>query len=128
MFSNIECYHFGTIDAGLLTIDGKLVKGVSMQDAEAAIEAELEKLKVSTIEEKELQKVKNKTESLIAFEDMSLMNRANSLAFYTLLGDTSMINNELQRYNNVTPADIKEDAVTIFDPGNSNTLYYYAGN
>ncbi|MBN8858241.1 MAG: insulinase family protein [Sphingobacteriales bacterium] len=128
LFSNIECYHFGTIDAGLLTIDGKLVKGVSMQDAEAAIEAELEKLKVSTIEEKELQKVKNKTESLIAFEDMSLMNRANSLAFYTLLGDTSMINNELQRYNNVTPADIKEDAVTIFDPGNSNTLYYYAGN
>jgi predicted Zn-dependent peptidase len=128
LFSNIECYHFGTIDAGLLTIDGKLVKGVSMQDAEAAIEEELEKLKAFAIEEKELQKVKNKTESLIAFEDMSLMNRANSLAFYTLLGDTSMINDELRRYNSVTPADIKEDAITIFDPGNSNTLYYYAGN
>lgn len=128
LFSNIECYHFGTIDAGLLTIDGKLVKGVSMQDAEAAIEEELEKLKVSAIETKELQKVKNKTESLIAFEDMSLMNRANSLAFYTLLGDTSMINDELQKYNSVTPADIKEEAITIFDAGNSNTLYYYAGN
>ena len=128
LFSNIECYHFGTIDAGLLTIDGKLVKGVSMQDAEAAIEEELEKLKASAIEEKELQKVKNKTESLIAFEDMSLMNRANSLAFYTLLGDTSMINDELQKYNRVTPADIKAEAITIFDPGNSNTLYYYAGN
>jgi predicted Zn-dependent peptidase len=128
LFSNIECYHFGTIDAGLLTIDGKLVKGVSMQAAEAAIEEELEKLKAFAIEEKELQKVKNKTESLIAFEDMSLMNRANSLAFYTLLGDASMINDELRRYNSVTPADIKEDAITIFDPGNSNTLYYYAGN
>lgn len=128
LFSNIECYHFGTIDAGLLTIDGKLVKGVSMQDAEAAIEAELEKLKSTLIEEKELEKVKNKTESLIAFEDMSLMNRANSLAFYTLLGDTSMINTELQKYREVTPADIKEAAIAIFDPGNSNAMYYYAGN
>ena len=128
LFSNIECYHFGTIDAGLLTIDGKLVKGVSMQDAEAAIEEELEKLKSTVIEEKELEKVKNKTESLIAFEDMSLMSRANSLAFYTLLGDTSMINDELQKYQVVTPADIKNEAIAIFDPGNSNIMYYYAGN
>ncbi|MBS1748573.1 MAG: insulinase family protein [Bacteroidetes bacterium] len=128
LFSNIECYHFGTIDAGVLTIDGKLVKGVSMHDAEAAIEEELEKIKSTAIEEKELEKVKNKTESLIAFEDMSLMNRANSLAFYTLLGDTSMINKELQKYQSVTPADIKKEAISIFDPGNSNTMYYYAGN
>ena len=36
--------------------------------------------------ETELQKVKNKTESMIAFEDMSVMNRANSLAYYELSG------------------------------------------
>src|SRR5215218_817964 len=45
LFSNIECYHFGTIDAGLLTIEGKLVKGVKIEDAEVAINKELEKLK-----------------------------------------------------------------------------------
>ena len=99
-----------------------------MEDAEKAIYEELEKIKHEKVSEAELQKVKNKTESLIAFEDMSLTNRANSLAFYTLLGDTSMINDELQKYNSVTPVDIKEEAITIFDPGNSNTLYYYAGN
>ena len=27
LFSNIECYHLGSTDAGLLTIEGKLVKG-----------------------------------------------------------------------------------------------------
>src|SRR4029079_15521290 len=73
LFSNIECYHFGTVDAGLLTIEGKLVKGVKMEDAEAAIREELEKIKLEKISEAELQKVKNKTESMIAFEDMSLM-------------------------------------------------------
>ena len=29
LFSNIECSHFGSIDAGLLYIEGKLVKGDS---------------------------------------------------------------------------------------------------
>ncbi|MFT3704001.1 MAG: pitrilysin family protein [Agriterribacter sp.] len=128
LFSNIECYHFGSTDAGLLAIEGKLVKGVSMQSAEAAIEEELNKVKNLLVEEKELQKVKNKTESLIAFEDMSLMNRANSLAFYTLLGDTSMINEELYRYQSVTSADVQKECNIIFDPRNCSTMYYYGNN
>ena len=82
LFSNVECYHFGTIDAGLLTIEGKLVKGIKMEDAEKAVEEELSKLKSEKIVEAELQKVKNKTESTIAFEDMSVMNRANSRRHY----------------------------------------------
>ncbi|MCR6719238.1 MAG: insulinase family protein [Chitinophagaceae bacterium] len=81
LFSNIECYHFGSTDAGLISIDGKLVKGVTPEQAEAAVEAELEKMRSSWVSAEELQKVKNKTESMIAFEDMSVMNRANSLAF-----------------------------------------------
>jgi zinc protease len=128
LFSNIECYHFGTIDAGLLAIDGKLVKGVKMSDAENAVAAELEKLKREKISEAELQKVKNKTESTIAFEDMSVMNRANSLAFYELLGDAALMNSELDRYNVVTVDDIYEEANKIFREENSSTLWYMAKN
>jgi zinc protease len=124
LFSNIECYHFGTIDAGLLTIEGKLVKGVSMEAAEAAISEELEKLKNEKVTEAELQKVKNKTESMIAFEDMSLMNRANSLAFYELLGDAALMNSELDRYNKVTVEDVQEVSKEIFREENSSTLWY----
>lgn len=126
LFSNIECYHFGTTDAGLLAIEGKLVKGVTMEAAEAAVDEELNKIKQTVIAAKELQKVKNKTESLIAFEDMSLINRANSLAYYTLLGNTNMINDELGRYQAVTPDDIRNEANIIFADSNSSTMYYYA--
>src|SRR5688572_12230166 len=63
LFSNIECYHFGSVDQGLLAIEGKLIKGIKMEDAEQAVETELEKLKNDLISEAELQKVKNKTES-----------------------------------------------------------------
>ena len=128
LFSNIECYHFGTIDAGLLTIEGKLVKGVKMEDAEKAIEEELEKIKAEKVSEAELQKVINKTESTIAFEDMSIMNRANSLAYYELLGDAALMNTELDRYNKVTAEDIQSLSKEIFRQENSSTLYYYAQN
>ncbi|HET9055768.1 MAG TPA: pitrilysin family protein, partial [Chitinophagaceae bacterium] len=68
LFSNIDCHHFGSVDAGILTIEGKLVKGVNMNDAEKAIEEELAKMKTEAVSNTELQKVKNKTESLMAFE------------------------------------------------------------
>ena len=128
IFSNIGCYHFGSIDAGLVTIEGKLVRGVKMEDAESAVEAELQKIKDAPVEEKELRKVKNKTESLIAFEDMSLMNRASSLSFYTLLGNTNMINEELDRYQLVTATELQQEANIIFDPANSNTMYYFGNH
>jgi zinc protease len=128
LFSNIECYHFGTLDAGLLAIEGKLVKGVKMEEAENAIEEELMLLQNMEVSEDELQKVKNKTESMMAFEDMSLMNRANSLAFYELLGDASLMNTELDRYNKVTTEDILNESRKIFAPENSNTLWYLAKN
>jgi zinc protease len=128
LFSNIECYHFGTIDAGLLAIEGKLVKGVQLEDAEKAIAAELEKIKAEKVSEAELQKVKNKTESTIAFEDMSVMNRANSLAFYELLGDAALMNTELDRYNMVTVDEIHDETNKIFREENSNTLWYRSKN
>jgi zinc protease len=126
MFSNIECYHFGCVDRGLLTIEGKLVKGVDIYEAEKAIEEILDQLKEKKIDDKELQKVKNKTESLMAFEDMSLMNRANSLAFYEFLGDATLMNTELGKYQAVTTDDILKESRNIFDEKNSNTLYYMA--
>jgi len=128
LFSNIECYHFGSLDAGLVAIEGKLVKGVTMQAAEEAVEEELIKLQQTIVAEEELQKVKNKTESMIAFEDIGVMSRANSLAFYELLGDAALINEELSKYNAVTAAQIQEYSKQIFNTNNSNVLYYYSKN
>ena len=128
LFSNIECFHFGSVDKGLLTIEGKLVKGVKMEDAEKAVEEELDKLKSEGISEKELTKIKNKTESAIAFEDMSLMARCNSLAFYELLGDASLFNSDREKYFAVTANDILRYSKEIFDVNNSNTLCYYSEN
>jgi len=126
LFSQIDCHQMGSIDPGMMVIEGKLVKGVSMEDAEAGINEEIAKLLSDGVEEKELQKAKNKTESIIAFEDMSLMNRAGNLAYYELLDDASLINNELGKFQAVTTLDIKREAQQIFRSGNCNTMYYHA--
>lgn len=128
LFSNIECYHFVSTESGLLTIEGKLIKGVQMSDAEKAVGEELDKIKNERVSDLELQKVKNKIESLMAFEDMSLINRANSLAYYELLGDASWMNFELEKYGAITSEDILQESRNIFKNSNCSTLYYLSEN
>jgi predicted Zn-dependent peptidase len=126
LFSNIDCHHMGSTDTGLLTIEGKLVKGVNIKDAEAAVNEVVNEFITTGITTKELEKVKNKTESMMAFEDMSVMNRATSIAMYELLGDADLINKELQLYRDVTAEQLLQESKIIFDENNSNTMYYLA--
>lgn len=128
LFSSIDCYHFGSVEKGLLAVEGKLVKGVRMELAEKALDEELNKLKTESISEKELEKIKNRTEATIAFEDMSILNRINNLAFYELLGDANLFNTDREKYFAVTREDIQEYSRRIFDVNNSNTLCYYSDN
>jgi len=128
LFSNIECYQFGSSDAGIITIEGKLIKGVKPEDAETAVEEELSKIKETTVSETELEKVKNKTESMITFEDMSVMSRANSLAYYELLGDAELMNTEMGKYAAITADEVLQYSKQILDKNNGNTLYYLSKN
>ena len=124
LFSNINCYHTGSLDPDLLVIEGKIREGRSIEDANAAVEKEIERLLATGVTDSELQKAKNKIEAMIAFEDMTLLNRANNLAFYETLGDAGMINAEWSRYQAVSSAFLLITAKDIFREGNCNTLFY----
>lgn len=126
LFSNISCYHTGSTDPGLLVIEGKLVKGVTMQQAEDAIAAELDQLRKEGVREEEMEKAKNKIEAMVIFEDMNLLARANNFAFYELLGDAGMMNTELEKYLAVTREEMQEAISTIFADTNCSTLHYLA--
>ena len=124
LFSNISCYHTGSHDPGLVIVEGKIIEGKSIEDANAAVEKEMQELVSGGVTEDELQKAKNKIEAMIAFEDMALLSRANNIAFYELLGDASMINDEWSKYQAVTQQMLKEAAAKIFRTENCNTLFY----
>ncbi|MBY0481875.1 MAG: insulinase family protein [Chitinophagaceae bacterium] len=128
LFSGIDCYHYGSIDPGLFTIEGKLVQGVDMAAAEAAVMQQLEIIQNELVSENELQKVKNKTESVMAFEDMGISSRASSLAFYELLGDANLMNTELEKYYAITTNEILQYSKELFAETNSNTVWYRSIN
>lgn len=124
LFSTISCYQTGSLDTGLIVVEGKVREGISIDDANQAIQSEIEHLLDIGVTKDELAKAKNKIEAMIAFEDMSLLNRANNLAFYELMGDANLLNTEWDRYQAVTIDNINMVAKNVFKVENSNTLYY----
>lgn len=128
LFSDIHAYITSSLDEGLFVIEGKLVEGVTVEDAEAAIWRELEKLKLEPVTEDEITKVKNKSESIMVFSELSLLDKAMNLAYYELLGDAALLNEEIDKYLAVSPVLIQSAAQSTFQPEKCSTLYYLINN
>jgi len=124
LFSDINAYISSSLDPGLFIIEGKLVQGVTTETAEKAIWAELEKLKAELVSDNELTKVKNKVESVLVFSEMSLLDKAMNLAYYELLGDAALLNQETEEFLKVKAEDIKRISNETFQSNSSSTLYY----
>jgi predicted Zn-dependent peptidase len=126
LFSDINAYLTGSLDAGLFVVEGKPLPGVSMNAAEEAIWEELDRISTELVSEAELAKVKNKMESTMVFSEMSLLDKAMNLAYFELLGDANDLNLETQKYLDVNSEEIRSQAKQIFRKENSSTLYYLA--
>ncbi|MCX2585473.1 M16 family metallopeptidase [Pedobacter sp. MR22-3] len=124
LFSDINAYISSSLDTGLFIVEGKLVEGVAMETAEKAIWKELDQLKAELVSVNELTKVKNKVESVLVFSEMSLLDKAMNLAYYELLGDATLLNQEAGEFLKVTDEDIKRIANETFGREQSSTLYY----
>ena len=126
LFAQIDCYITGSIDPGLLIIEGKPAEGVSLVEAEAVIWRELENLKAEIISERELQKWKNQVESTLIFSETNVLNKAINLAFFEVLGDANLINTEKELYQKVSAQDIHRIANQVLIPSNCSEVYYEA--
>ncbi len=124
LFTGINCYQTGSTDPGLIVIEGKIAQGKTLEEADAAVMEEVRKIAAEGVTEEELSKAKNKLEAAIEFEDMGILSRAANLAFYELLGDAALINDELTAYQNISRETLQAQAKEIFREGNSSTLFY----
>jgi predicted Zn-dependent peptidase len=124
IFSEIDAYISGSNETGMLVIEGKLSENKSAEEGEDAIWKILKKLSDSPIRAADLKKVKNKMITYLNFSNASLLNRAISLAYYEMLGDTALINEEERKYSAVRPGDIQDFCKRFIQPEQSNTLFY----
>ncbi len=124
LFSDIHAYVMGDFDKGLFVISGKVNDGISIEDAEAGIDAEIAKMQTELVSEEELQKCKNKVESTVTYSEADVLNKATNLAISELLGDANLINLEIENYQKVTAQQIKEQASKVLQKTNCSTLFY----
>ncbi len=92
---------------------------------EKAMEKEYKKVRKELITKDEFEKVRNQIESEFVDRNSSITGKAQNLATYHLLrGDTDLINEEIDKYMDVTRKDIKRVANKYLIKSNRVTLYY----
>ncbi|HQV77249.1 MAG TPA: pitrilysin family protein [Chitinophagales bacterium] len=123
-FVDMDAYITASNDIGMFVFEGKVSEGYDVYHAEQLVWKEIEQIKQDLVPEKELQKCKNKVLTYQNFSESSLLNRAISLAYYELLGNANLINEEEQHYEAIQTTDIQRFAKATFDKEKSNTLYY----
>ena len=124
LFSEIDAYITGDMDPGLFVFSGKLSEDVAIEEAEAAIQNEIDHFIEDPITERELQKVINKTDARISYSEINYQNKSANLAFFDYLGDIELINSESERYARVSLDTLKQTAGELFSPNNCSTLWY----
>jgi zinc protease len=126
IFTSISSFVMGTIDPGLLVINGRVKNGIDLKDAESEVDAIICEVVNQGVTEEELTKVKNQAYSTLEFGEVEVMNRAMNLAFSKLSGDTGHVNEEGKMIQAVTTSDIKRLAKQILHEDNASVLYYQA--
>ncbi len=112
-------------DPGVTIVFGIVNMGVRTAELEAAMDAEIAKVRDELISEREFQKLRNQIENDFISANTSVLGIAESLANYEMyLGDANLINTEIQRYLKVTREDIRRVAQKYFVPSNRVSLTY----
>jgi len=124
IFSYASAYITGNYDPGLLIVEGNPMDNIQLDTAFQKLREEIIRLKTEKINTKELQKLKNKVESSLLFAETSILNKAINLGQYELLGDASLINDQVVQYQQVTAEDIYRVANEVFVEENCSKLLY----
>jgi zinc protease len=125
VFTSISSFVTGTLDPGLVVVSGRVAPGVSLEEAERAVDEVIESIKHQGVEPRELEKVKNQSEASLQFGEVEVLNRAMHLAFSSLSGDAQMVNRELEHVRSVGESDLARGANAALKEENSSVLYYH---
>lgn len=112
-------------DPGVAVVFGIANMGVETTDMEAAINAEINKVRTELISEREFQKLRNQIENDFVTSNGRIVGIAESLADYHMyFGSADLINTEIDRYMKVTREDIQRVAKKYYSENNRITLYW----
>jgi predicted Zn-dependent peptidase len=122
LVTSINAYITGSMDEGLLIIDGKLSDGVSFEQLDEALWSALEEMNATLMSEEETARLLIKVRTVKEFQEQGLLNRAMNLSLYELLGDANGINEENALYQSITAEQIQQLGKTMLRRENCSVL------
>ena len=122
LVTEINCYITGSLDNGLLIIEGKIAPGETFEKIDTEIWKVLEELKHNLLSDSDLERIKNKISTAKEFQEQGLLNRAMNLCLFELLGDANGINEEATLYESITATHIHTIANEILTTNNCSLL------
>lgn len=101
----------GLEDAGAFSFFAIPMGTTSKQTLQNDIDAEIKKLQTTLISDEDYQKLQNQFENRFVNSNSSIQGIANSLATnHVLMGDTNLINKEIDIYRSITKQDLQNAA------------------
>jgi predicted Zn-dependent peptidase len=113
----------GAIGPGLFRVIGTVTPGKTPEALEAAVYAEIDRVKNEPIADWELEKARNNAKRGVVAGLTSSLQRAMQLAdFAASYGDANLINQRVERIMKVTAADVQRVARTYLTPENRTVV------
>jgi len=120
---NVNAFRDGAIGPGLFRVIGTVSPDKTAEALEAAIYAEIDKVKNGPIAEWEIEKARNNAKRAVVGGLTSSLTRAIQLAeFAASYGDPGLINQRVDRIAKVTAADVQRVARTYLVPENRTVV------
>ena len=124
LFGSISAFIMGSLDPGLLMIQGKLLPNVTFEEAEKAVDEVVAELRSEVLAESELEKVKNQAESTLIMGQIELLARCTNLAYAANAGHPTYPQEEADHVRAVTPEQMHARAQQVLQDHRSAVMYY----
>lgn len=125
----VGAFSFPFEQPGLAIMFAVANSGIPVSALESAMDAELKRVQTEGVPEAELAKLKAQLETEAIQDNSRVAGIAGNLATaHMLLGNTALINSELDRYLSLTSADLQKAANTYFTVDKRVVLHYVPMN
>jgi predicted Zn-dependent peptidase len=122
---DVEAFPYLLENAGMLGVFATGQRDVTLDQLDAMISEEVDRVKTEGVTQEEYQKAINQKETQLASAFGSMNSRAKNLArYHVFYGDTNLINTELDRYLAVKREDLQRVANKYLTPEGLNLLRY----
>jgi predicted Zn-dependent peptidase len=121
----IGAFNYALKNSGMYLVYGLPMGEVTLDDLAKEIDEEIKKLQNELLSDRDYQKLMNQYENSFVQSNATPEGIATSLATnYTMFGDASRINSELELYRSITTEEIREVAKKYLNPNQRLFLRY----